>query len=142
MVVDGREELGCDGVCLHLLDAARDSILLQVVSSGYIAGRTTEHMSLTECPAVRTSIFDGEVIAVDDALSDPRVARRAIDRFKIRACVYAPIKFDGRGEGIVIASYRTARAWTPEQVDRVAALGRRCAAFLGTRDHDATKYSG
>ena len=133
LVTAGRTTLGCDGVCLHLLDASRRNILLQVVSSGYIAGPTTQFMTLEESPAVADSIAGPVRIVVDDALRDPRVARRAIERFKIRACVYAPLVGDGVGEGVLIPSYRAAHAWATAQLASIDALAGRCAGALRPR---------
>ncbi len=133
LVVDGQRDLGCDGVCLHLLSAPRDAILLQVVSSGYVAGPTTQRMHLDHCPAVRRCMFEDELIAVDDALADPQVARRAIEVFKIRACVYASIRVDGEAAGIVIASRRVVYRWSRSEQREVGALAQRASASLFPR---------
>ena len=142
LVTRGCAALGCDGICLHLLSAERDSILLQVVSSGYMAGPTTQCMPLDTCPAVRACIGRGDTIVVPDALEDERVADRAIERFKIRACVYVPLRVGDQREGIVIASFRTAHPWSSAEVAAVRKLARGAEAMLAIRDEALVRSSG
>lgn len=142
LVATGQREIGCDGICLHLLSARRDAILLQVVSSGYVAGPITQRMLLDQCPAVRRSLFHDEVIAVDDALVDPRVARRAIEVFGIKACVYAPLRVEGAAVGIVIASRRAPHRWTAEEIRGVRTLGRRAEHSLRAQAGPDVRVSG
>ena len=127
IVRGGTVEVGCDTICLHLLQdlgeraptGPEGRLLLQVVSNGYTAGARTHTLTLAECPAVHDAIVHDRVIAVEDAVTDPRVARKAIESFKIRACVYAPLRVHGDGVGVVIPSFGRRHGWTEPQIAAV-----------------------
>ena len=72
----------------------------------------------------------GQPIAVEDAMTDPRVAHRITDVEGIRSLLHVPIKVNGEVFGVFGVNYRQPRALAGEEERVMLALAHRAAVAI------------
>ncbi len=72
----------------------------------------------------------GQPVAVEDALTDPRVAHRITDVEKIRSLLHVPIKVNGEVFGVFGVNYRQPRKLAGDEERVLLALAHRAAVAI------------
>lgn len=126
----GRRTVGSALGCVYTRTADGERMLCQASSSVAEGAPLSFGLAAEDCEAIAVAMSQGEALAVNDALSDGRVAAVAKSRFGLRAALYAPFSVGGR-DGVAIFSERRRHAWSLAQKEAAmkaaACLGRTIA---------------
>jgi len=87
-------------------------------------------------PAIVEELRAGRVLVIEDVLSDPRVVghRDVYEAERVRASIYVPLAKEGQPRAVLYLHGRTARRWTPGEVELCRDVAERTwAAFERSR---------
>ncbi|MEL6345396.1 MAG: ATP-binding protein [Myxococcota bacterium] len=132
------DELGTDNACLHLLSPDGTRLLCQAVSNGYRATRLAVGLSITEASGAHAAIRTGQIITIDHAIGDERVAQIARHRYKLQSCMYVPIVLKEQGAGVIVFSNLSPHRWTDAQRQKAMQVSAQAARAL----NELPEYTG
>lgn len=107
--------VGAANACLHTRSRDQKRILCQAVTASFRPTRLAYGLDISDCPAVLEVLATGRALAIDDAMSDARVASVALARYGLRSVLYQPIGV----AAVVIFSHQHPHAW--QEFERAAA---------------------
>jgi len=134
--------MSTDNVCVHLLSDDQSRLVCQSVSSGFRATRLAHGLDVSSALAATQAVHERRTVCVDNASTDPRVARVARERHGIGACMYVPLIVRGEATGVSIFSFQQAHGWTPTKWRRGSAtLGDVLKHHLSRHGMKVRRYS-
>jgi signal transduction histidine kinase len=126
-------------VAVDILEADKSSLIvwdtrrvrLEVRAFRGFHPETIEQMSLAPGESLLGQVaVSGELIIIEDARSDPRVASKLIELERIHSLVLVPIEIDGELFGTFNLGYDQPRAFGDEERRLFAALAQRAALAI------------
>lgn len=88
-------------------------------------------MSRRNPPRLR-AVREQRTVAVEDALQEEDITRRAREQFGLRAAIFVPLVHRGQTVGIATFSSSQPRAWTPIEIRLAETIAEGCAAAIAT----------
>lgn len=88
-------------------------------------------MSRRNPPRLR-AVREQRTVAVEDALQEEDITRRAREQFGLRAAIFVPLVHRGQTVGIATFSSSQPRAWTPIEIRIAETIAEGCAAAIAT----------
>jgi GAF domain-containing protein len=126
------EVLHADKTSVHMWDPQRQQLVV-AASTGYSPETTSLPLSAGEDMVVN-EVMASNVIVIDDATKDPRLAsptvREVVEREGIRAAIGAPIVVSGQAFGVFGVAFCTQHMPLPEEQRLVQALAQRAGLAI------------
>jgi GAF domain-containing protein len=117
-------------MCSVLIWDARHERLVPGATRGF-RPESVAQMSHAPGEGITTRVaLSGQPIAVEDAMSDPRVAHRITDSEGIRSLLHVPIKVNGEVFGVFGVNYTEPRVLTGDEERVLLALAHRAAVAI------------
>ena len=133
-LADSAQRLGVDGGCFHLKSRAGERIVCQAITDSYAATHLGYSLDLSSCAAIRETFRTGDLLSVDNAEVDGRVAPIARQRFGLKSVLYCPVRLTELPDAVAVFSNRRPHGWTDSQRQLAADLASNLEAILASAD--------
>jgi GAF domain-containing protein len=135
VVTAARTALGCDSCVVDMLE---DGILVGRYAHGFPAKIIGERFPLAEVPFAAEALQSGQVVAIDDAPSDPRAESEVERRYAVRSVMAVPLLVRDAALGVCFLNFHESQhPFSPAEID----FGQKLSESLSLALDNARLYA-